>query len=127
MSRKLEFSGVTSGETVIGAGVKVTGDLISEADITIDGRMTGNIRAAGNVNIGVNAKIKGDVKGVNVTIAGQLKGNIEADGETAIAHTGKVSGNIVTGLISIESGGVFLGKSSMTKLPEITPEPDTES
>ncbi len=122
MARKLEFSGVTSGETTIGAGVKVSGDLTSEGDITIDGRMTGNIKAAGNVNIGVNAAIKGDVRGVNVTVAGQLKGNIEADGETAIAHTGKVSGNVITGLLSIESGGVFLGRSSMVKQPEMPTE-----
>lgn len=110
-----EFSGVTSGETVIGAGVVVNGTLHSDSDITIDGKLTGEIKTRGNVVIGPNALIKADITADSVSVAGQLKGNIDAVGETSIANTGKVQGNIVTNLLSVASGGVFLGRSSMAK------------
>ncbi len=112
---KFEFSGVTAGETVIGSGVVVNGTLTSDSDITIDGTLTGDVKTNGNVVIGPNALIKADIKADNVSISGQLKGNIDASGETSIANTGKVQGNVVTTLLSIASGGVFLGRSSMTK------------
>jgi cytoskeletal protein CcmA (bactofilin family) len=123
MARRLEFSGITSGETVIGAGVVVTGNLTSDSDITIDGKLTGEIKAAGNVNIGINGQIKADVTADNISVAGQLKGNIMANGETSIANSGRVQGNIITGLLQIASGAIFIGRSTMAK-PELAPEMD---
>lgn len=115
MARKNDLAGVAGGETVIGAGVRIKGTLTSESDITIDGRLDGEIKAAGTVHIGVNGVIRSDITATNVNVEGQLKGNVEASGETTIASTAKVTGNIATSMISIESGALFIGKVTMTK------------
>mgnify|MGYP001795487832 CR=1 FL=1 len=122
MPRKNEISTVTSGETIIGAGVKVKGALLSDSDITIDGKLEGEIKATGTVHIGVNGIIKADILATNVTVGGQVRGNIEATGETLIASTGKVTGNIATSLIGIDPGAMFIGKVTMTKTEILSAE-----
>jgi cytoskeletal protein CcmA (bactofilin family) len=62
--------GVAGADTVIGTGVTVTGDVSSESDIVIDGTLRGSVKAGGNVTIGVNAQVNGNVAGTNVTVAG---------------------------------------------------------
>jgi cytoskeletal protein CcmA (bactofilin family) len=126
--------GVSGAETIIGTGVTVEGQLNSESDISIDGRLTGNISTLGDINIGVNAVIKADVSAANVTVAGELAGNISASAAVIIRETGQVQGDITSHGLSINPGGVFIGRNHMqvpanllsdgddsSKEPEFTP------
>jgi cytoskeletal protein CcmA (bactofilin family) len=115
MAKRNDVAAVASGETIIGAGVRVKGTLTSDSDITIDGRLDGEIKAVGTVNVGVNGIIRADITASNVMVGGQLKGNIDASGETVITSTGKVTGNIATSMIGIDPGAMFVGKVMMTK------------
>jgi cytoskeletal protein CcmA (bactofilin family) len=121
MARKThdDAFGVTGAETVIGTGVIVAGDLASESDIAVDGTLDGAIKAGGNVTIGVNAIVRGDVHAVNVTLAGQLKGNITAEGEVAIRETGQIKGDIKAASLSINAGAIFIGRSLMEEPPQL--------
>jgi cytoskeletal protein CcmA (bactofilin family) len=110
--------GVVGAETVIGAGVVVQGNLESESDVMIDGQLTGNVAATGDITIGVNAKIKGNLKGNNITIAGQLTGDIHALGEASIRETGQVKGDVSAANLAITSGGIFVGRSVMNTTPK---------
>lgn len=116
--------GVTGAETVIGTGVVVQGNLNSEADIIIDGQLTGDIKTEGNVTIGVNAQIHANIQATNVSVAGNLTGNITASGEASIGETGTVKGDIRASGIAITSGGAFIGRSIMKPPPRLEPEPD---
>jgi cytoskeletal protein CcmA (bactofilin family) len=119
MARRNDVLGVTGAETMIGAGVVIEGNLTSESDIVIDGIMTGDVKAIGDVTIGVNAEVKGHVKGLNVSVAGSLTGNILSEGETTIRETGHVSGDITTANLTIVSGGVFNGRSTINQQREL--------
>jgi cytoskeletal protein CcmA (bactofilin family) len=127
MARRDDVLGVTGADTVIGAGVTVKGNLTSESDMMIDGIITGDIKAAGNITIGVNAHIKANIQGLNITVAGELEGNIVAEGEATIRETGKVTGDITAAGLAIISGGVFSGRSNLHRQRELDlPEHDTE-
>ncbi len=121
MARKThdDAFGAAGAETMIGAGVTVHGNLVSESDVTIDGQLEGDITAAGDVTIGANARVKGAIHGTNVTIFGHLKGNIQASGEASIRETGQVEGDITSAGIAINSGGVFVGRSKMQTIPSL--------
>jgi cytoskeletal protein CcmA (bactofilin family) len=123
MARKThdDAFGATGAETIIGAGVTVQGELTSDSDITIDGKLDGNITTNGDVIIGVNARIKATIRATNVTITGHLTGDIHATGEASIRETGQVEGNITAGGIAISSGGIFIGRSQMIAPTPITP------
>jgi len=119
--------GVAGAETVIGTGVIVVGNLASDSDIAIDGNLDGNIKAGGNVTIGINANVKGDVEGTNVSVAGNLTGNIKADGEASILETGHVKGNIRASGLAITSGGIFNGRSLMEVSSHLAPDDNSDS
>lgn len=109
--------GVAGAETVIGTGVTVKGELVSESDIIVDGTLNGNITTQGDVTLGVNAIVTATVRGANVTVAGRLIGNIEASGDTTIRETGQVEGDISSAGLSISQGGVFVGRNVMKIVP----------
>jgi cytoskeletal protein CcmA (bactofilin family) len=119
MARKDDILGVSGSETVIGTGVTLTGDLISDNDISIDGNLKGKISTQGSLVIGVNANIVANVSARSVQVSGSLIGNVIAEDEVSITETGRVQGDITTGTIMISSGAIFSGKSIM-KQPEAT-------
>lgn len=105
--------GVAGAETVIGTGVIVVGNLTSDSDIIIDGNLDGQIKAGGNVTIGINANVKASVEANNIVVAGNLNGDISVTGEASIRETGHVKGNIRASGLAISSGGIFMGRSIM--------------
>ncbi len=126
MARRDDVLGTSGAETIIGAGVKVGGNLESEGDIHIDGTYTGDIQANGDVVLGINAKMKGNVTARNVSVAGSLKGNIVAEGEAALRDSGHINGDITCISLNIEHGGVFVGRSKMQAAP-VLEKPADES
>lgn len=116
--------GVAGAETIIGAGVIIHGELISEADVIIDGTLEGTITTQGNLIIGVNARIRANVTGQNVTVAGRLNGHIKAEGEALIRETGQVEGDITSAGLSIIPGGIFVGASHMQVIAELGEIPE---
>jgi cytoskeletal protein CcmA (bactofilin family) len=126
VARRDDVLGVTGADTVIGAGVIVHGNLTSESDVMIDGTLDGDIRTMGDVTIGVNARIKANVHGLNVTVAGELQGNIIAEGEATIRETGRVTGDITAAGLAITSGGIFSGKSIVHQQRELDLAPADE-
>ena len=128
MARRDDVLGTSGAETIIGAGVKVVGDLTSEGDIHIDGTYTGEIEANGDVTLGINAKVKGNIAARNVSVAGTLKGNIVAEGEAALRDSGHINGDITCISLNVEHGGVFVGRSRMQAAPTLEkPAPEAET
>jgi cytoskeletal protein CcmA (bactofilin family) len=126
MAKKPDMFGVSGTDTVIGSSVKLKGNLTSEGDISLDGRMAGNVKSGGHVTVGVNAHITGDVAAVSVAVAGRLDGNIKVVDETHIMESGQVYGDVDTGRIQIGLGGILLGAIKMKK-PEATELLDRDS
>lgn len=127
MAKNQHFA-TSSHDTVIGSSVKLKGNLVSEGDITVDGRMAGNIKSGGHVTIGINAHVNGDINADSVTVIGHLEGNIKSSDITALAESGQVYGDIKTGRIEIALGAIFIGQSTM-KPPtakELADHPGTE-
>lgn len=124
MARRDDVLGVSGDETIIGAGVVAQGSLDSQGDIAIDGTFTGDIKARGDVTLGINAKVKGDIDALNVVVAGNLRGNIVAEGEASVRETGHVNGDITCISLGVNPGGVFVGRSKMQAAPTLKPLDD---
>jgi cytoskeletal protein CcmA (bactofilin family) len=127
MARRTDALGVTGADTVIGPGVVVSGELHSEGDVFIDGIVTGDIKAVGDVTLGVNAVIVANITAHNVVIGGALTGNIHALGETSITESGQVRGDIDSVGLSISNGGQFEGRNKLVSAPQLEFTNDKES
>lgn len=126
MARAPHLVAMVGSDTVIGTGVEVEGALGSAGDITIDGHVKGDVTAGGNVTIGVNGEVKGNLSGINIVIAGHITGHVVASGETHLTETCELKGDITTQLIAIDSGANFLGTIKMQEQQRLLPNDDKE-
>lgn len=107
---------VTSIQVInlIAAGTKISGELISDGDIRIDGELTGNLESKGRLVIGASGKVEGDIKCKSCEIAGTQKGKLFIAELLTLKASSVVSGDMVTGRLSIEPGAYFMGTCTMS-------------
>lgn len=94
-------------------GTSITGEIISEGNIRIDGKVTGVVSTKGRLVIGPKGNIDGDIICSNADIEGVLVGTIKVNELLTLKSTAKLQGDIVTSKLAIEPGAVFGGTCSM--------------
>lgn len=99
--------------TLIGQNTKFEGVLHAEGVIRIDGEFHGEINLNGNLILGEEGKIFGNISANNSIISGMVNGNIKVSNLLRICTTGKVIGDIHIGNLVIEEKAVFDGKCKM--------------
>jgi cytoskeletal protein CcmA (bactofilin family) len=104
----------TSSINIIGLGTIITGDIISNGDIRIDGGLTGNLRTKGKIVIGETGKIKGEIKCKNSDIAGEVEGKTYVIELLTLKSTSKIFGDIHATKLAIEPGCKFTGFCNMS-------------
>lgn len=100
-------------ESVIGASTDLRGSLRSDGGLRVEGGFEGNIEVGGNVIVGKEGRVVGDISARNVTVGGRVKGNITSSGRLEILSTGHVLGDIAVASVMIDEGGLFQGTSRM--------------
>lgn len=106
-------SGDAPMPNILARGTKINGDLETEGDIRIDGRVSGKVLAKGKVVVGIEGLVEGEIKCKNIDVSGELKADLLVEELTVLKATAKIVGNITTPKISIEPGAVFVGNCKM--------------
>jgi len=99
--------------TIVGAGARLEGNVMSAGSLRIDGQIKGQINAEGDVALSPQSEVEADIRAQNVSVAGAFKGNIIVKGKAHLARGGRVDGNITSKTLVIEEGGIFHGQSIM--------------
>jgi cytoskeletal protein CcmA (bactofilin family) len=99
-------------ETVIGDSVSLEGNFSSQGSISINGAISGKVSTEKNIDVGSEAKVKGELVGNNIIVAGRVEGNIKAQ-RLEIKENGEVDGDIDAKVLSIVEGAHFSGQCSM--------------
>jgi cytoskeletal protein CcmA (bactofilin family) len=105
----------SSGEkTMIGAGVKVVGQITSDEDLFIEGKLEGTVLAVNQkVRIGKSGCLKANITAGIVRIDGIVKGDVSGIEQVVISKTGNVLGNILSPRVTLEDGAKFKGSIEM--------------
>lgn len=98
---------------LIGKGTRITGDVLSDGDIRIDGELNGNLDSKGRLVIGVSGKVDGEIRCKSCEIAGTHNGKLFVSELLSLKASSNVSGEVTTGKLSIEPGAYFAGNCSM--------------
>lgn len=93
--------------SIISADLKVTGDLVSEGDIQVDGVIEGDIQSR-TVTVGEAAHVKGSISADTVRVCGAVTGQVKGTSVT-LAKTAKVTGDILHATLAIEPGAFLEG------------------
>ena len=96
--------------TTIGPSLRITGEITSQEDITVHGRVKGQIRMVeGSLLVAPTGGVDADVEGAQVTIHGKLAGNVVAAERIEITPTADVSGTLTTCAFVMHDGATFNG------------------
>jgi cytoskeletal protein CcmA (bactofilin family) len=104
---------------VLGLDSRVQGHVKFEGTLTVDGTVTGDLRApegsGAMLVVGQSATIVGDIVSDSVLIGGRVTGSVKAKERVEIFGTGVLHGDIETGDIMIQGGAEFQGNCHMLK------------
>jgi len=111
--RKDENMAENGEVTIVGAGARLEGNVVSAGNLRIDGQVKGQINADGDVVLSPQSQVEADIRSQNVSVAGRFKGNILVKGKAHLARGGRIDGNITSKTLVVEEGGIFHGQSIM--------------
>jgi len=92
---------------------KIKGDITSEADFRIDGKLNGNLKTSGKVVIGKDGYIHGKVECVNADIEGNFNGELLVSELLSLKASAVIEGTVVVSKLSVEPGATFNASCSM--------------
>lgn len=95
--------------SVIGQGTVVRGNVRGEGSIEIYGRVDGNVIVTGDVTLGENASVAGDVSGARVSIGGVVTGDLTGSEAVLIERAAQITGDITAPRVGIEEGARVRG------------------
>jgi cytoskeletal protein CcmA (bactofilin family) len=114
MLNRKEAAPAPSGmHNVLSSGTVLTGNLVTQEDIRIDGVIEGNIISQGKIIIGNNGHVSGDVECQNLDLLGKVTGNVLCQDTIILRSTANLIGDITTQIIEIEPGARFTGSCKM--------------
>ena len=100
--------------TTIGPTIVISGELTSGEDITVQGRVNGQVMVRESaLTIGEQAQLKADVRGARVIVQGRLKGSIVASERIELAPSAMVDGSLSANQVILTDGTQFNGRIDM--------------
>ena len=95
---------------MLGKGIRVRGRVRGDGDLRVEGTIEGDILVSGAFELGAGATVQGAIQAAAVTVAGAVEGDVAADGPVAIAASGRVRGDVKASELTLDEGGVFVGR-----------------
>jgi cytoskeletal protein CcmA (bactofilin family) len=103
----------SSSTSIISVDTIIRGDLESNGDMRIDGKLIGNIDCKAKLLIGPQGVVEGNITGNNADVHGKVNGNIKLNGQLNLIGKSVITGDIHVGKLQIESTVCFNGKCHM--------------
>ena len=102
--------------TTIGPSLIITGELTSQEDVTIHGKVKGQIRMSeGALLVAPKGTIDADIEGTRVTIHGTVAGSVVAADRIELTPTANVTGTLTTRSVVLQDGATFNGIVDMDR------------
>ncbi len=115
----IRIEGDIIGDVFAYGDIKVTGKVagdIEGGNIELGGcKVDGDIKARGDVTIGKDSALTGNLNGQLITIDGRIKGNVEALKGAHMSSTSLVKGSITAPTLSMSAGAELQGKVNVSK------------
>ncbi len=94
--------------SIISSDTKISGDIISQGEVQIDGEVIGNIHAR-FLTIHKHAHIKGNIIAEMLDLHGRITGNVQAHTVHMLSQS-QIEGDVIHEHIAIEAGAFINGK-----------------
>ncbi len=110
--------------TTLGPSLTITGDVTSQEDMTVHGKVNGKISMqSGALVIAPTGSADANVHGTKVTVHGKLAGDISATERVELTDTANVTGTITAPTLVLQDGALFNGIIDMSGKASAKPTP----
>ncbi len=99
---------------IIAHSSRFEGKITSPGSLRVDGQVNGDISLAGDLVVGANGDITGNVEAQTVTVGGKISGNITAKAKLLLENKARIKGDIRASKLVIDEGAMFDGKCDMS-------------
>lgn len=107
--------------SIIAKGLTVTGNLVSDGEIQIEGIVVGDI-SANKICVGDTAHVTGAIDANEVLIRGKVDGGIKGV-DVSIASNASVRGDVINTSLNIDSGAIIDGHCKHSENPRDVSDP----
>lgn len=97
----------TSMPSIVSEGLHIAGNLFSDGDVQVDGRVEGDVQGR-NITVGATGTVVGKIIADEAMVSGAISGEIRAR-SVVLTRTAKVTSDITQESLSIEAGAQFEG------------------
>jgi cytoskeletal protein CcmA (bactofilin family) len=101
--------------SIIGPGMNIVGDLVTDGTVRVEGRIEGTVRAGKAVVIGKGGEVVGDVLTQDAVIGGIVRGTVVAESRLELQSTCDIEGQIRvrSAHLQLEEGARWNGQIQM--------------
>ena len=112
--REYDYSSpISDSRSFFGKSMKIDGEITSDEDVTIEGKLTGQLKVSKTLTIGNSGYVNGKISASVVQISGEAEGEVAASEKLEIASHGKYTGNIQAETIVVAEGAKVRGTINM--------------
>lgn len=97
-------------ESVVAAGITITGKIEGAGHVRISGRFEGDVHIQGDLTIEVGAKLTGGIRADSVAIAGEVAGNVDQAQKVELLSSGVLEGDLKAGTLTVAAGSRMRGR-----------------
>ena len=105
--------GATGESTIIGPSILINGKLSGDEDLTVRGRVEGELSLTKTLIVEPSGIVKANVQVRNAIISGVVVGNIAATESVELTREGRMVGDINSPRVIIVDGASFRGRVDM--------------
>lgn len=98
----------------LAAGTTVKGNIITETDFRLDGKVEGDINCNGKIVVGPKGCVTGNITSLNAEILGEVEGSVRVNEKLIIKSTAIIKGDIFAQTLEIEPNARFNGVCNMS-------------
>ncbi len=102
-----------SSKNVLDSDVEIKGNIKFSGELTLDGKLEGEIHTDGTLQLGDNAIINGNINAQSVVVRGKVHGNISVREKIEIKSKAELFGDIRASKLVIEEGVTYVGKTEV--------------
>ncbi|MBN1207399.1 MAG: polymer-forming cytoskeletal protein [Myxococcaceae bacterium] len=108
-----ELAGAAGNNTVVGPSILISGKLTGDEDLTVRGRVEGELTLSKTLIVETTGVVKANVAVKNAIVSGVVVGNINATESVELTREGRMVGDIHAPRVIIVDGASFRGRVDM--------------
>ena len=113
--KTLPASNALGGRNLLSEDVEILGTITFSDNLTIEGKVLGDVISKGDLTIGEHAIVKGNIQARSAVVHGRVEGNIIVQARCEAAATASIIGDISALTFAIQEGATFNGRSRIGK------------